>query len=90
MQLVESAPVASPITFDFTTRATMDGHTAIVLHLFRDGVSVLARKIATVEHRDAVRVLLACRRDLERRGISQQEDDAPLPVHVVRLKAALA
>ncbi len=90
MQLVEQDRDAPPITFDLTTRLTVDGHTALLLHLFRDGTLVLVKTIATVEHRNAVSVLLECRRDLGRRGIQQQEDDVPLPPPVIRRVAALA
>ena len=90
MQLVEQARDAPPITFDLTTRVTADGQTAILLHLFRGGTLALLRTISTVERRDAVPVLLECRRDLKRRGIPQQEADVPLPSPVIRRAFALA
>lgn len=90
MQHVEQDGDAPPITFDLTTRMTIDGNTAVLLHLFRNGTLVLIKAIATVERRDAVAVLLECRRDMERRGIPQQEDDVPLPPPTIRRAAALA
>lgn len=87
MDPVETACDAPLITFDLTTCVTVDGRTAISLHLFRDGSSALTRMIATVEHGQAVPVLLKCRQDLKRRGIPPEED---VSMNLTRRTATLA
>lgn len=63
------------ISFDLATHVVVRNRLAIVLHLFREGICILTKTVDTVGAQDASHVLARCRESLERRGISQFEDD---------------
>ena len=71
----EPQDVRPPISFDLVTRVAVGNRLAIVLHLFREGIRILTKTVDTVGSQDAAHVLARCRESLERRGISQFEDD---------------
>ena len=78
MNVVQYSDYSQSVRFALTSRPERGSIVAIVLDLFRGSAPVSQTTLARVDRRDVYKVLLRCRRHLERQGLHAVAP-APLP-----------